>query len=64
MPRLADRGVDLQPVVNRRHFAKRHAHLRHAKRAGIHPEKQHPFFATAVSVQKLLVRRPGIVERL
>ena len=62
--RLADRGFDAEPVARGGDLAEGDAALHHAEGAGVHAQKNDALFARAVAAQILLVRRPGVVERV
>ena len=65
---LSDRAFDgsgyLQPVAHGGDFAEGNSCLHHAEWPGIHAEKYHPLSAAAKTVQILLVRPPGVSERI
>ena len=61
---FADGGVDAQPVTHGGDFAKRHAALDHAERAGIHAEKDDLLGFVTKTAQVNFVWRPSVIERV
>jgi hypothetical protein len=62
--RAANLGRDTKPIAHSGNFAERHARLRHAEWTRIHTEKNDAFPASAEAAEVLLVRGPGVVERV
>ena len=62
--RFVYRCFDAHPVTHRLDLAEGHPRLHHAERTGVHAEKDNAFATRAVAAQILLVRCPGIVERV
>jgi hypothetical protein len=61
---FSDRFMDAHPIAHGRHFPEGHARLHHAVRAGIHAEKDHPFFSACEALDVALVRFPRVFQRL
>lgn len=57
-----NRRGNFQPVAHGGDLPKRNARLRHAKRAGIHPQKHHALPALAEAAQIFHVRGPRVGE--
>ena len=65
---LALRFIDLRfnakPIAHCRDLAEGNSSLRHAERAGIHPEKDHALRAIPVTPHINFVRAPRVIERV
>ena len=62
--RPADFSADVQPVDDRIHFPEGYARLGHAEGAGIHAQEEVALFPVPVGAHVLLMRRPGVGERV
>ena len=55
-------GVDAQPITDGCDFAEGHSGLHHAKRARVHPQKDHSLWAAAEFPQIGLMRIPSVEQ--
>jgi hypothetical protein len=62
--RATDFCFNAEPVAHGGDFAEWNASLYHAERARIHPQKQDAFAVSCITPQVLLMRWPGIIERI
>src|ERR1044072_6685486 len=62
--RLVDLRSDPQPIADRCNLSERNPGLRHAERAGIHPEENDALCGVAIEPQIHFVRAPGVIERV
>jgi hypothetical protein len=57
---MVNPGMNAQPIAHGRDLTERDTGLRHTKRTGIHPEKQHALAAISVTPQIHLMGAPGV----
>src|SRR5580765_5458182 len=63
-PWFVNGRLDVHPIADRADLAEGHARLGHAKRSGIHAEKDHPLAAVGKLPKVRLVAAPRITERI
>ena len=61
---FADVGVDAEPITRGGDFAEGYAGLGHAEGTGVHAKKDNFLFVGGGEAKVLLVRGPGVVERI